>query len=185
MIEEGQGQPSHVIQNTTTNQVDPNFNQWMVESGDLIEDFEHDLNSEVWTTDSTGKKGSWQVLPGTKPIINRPGSRRMVSLIRPYSNKAFSLSNLKPEDINMLALDVANELTIKLMMDHQMYDVNKVDLTLLKNLIVHLTLSTLKRAEHAKQLNVFAQTTESREVINQNERRPVLGGLPKALRRVI
>lgn len=146
----------------------------------LLEELKHDLKREEYDYE----KEIWYQPYGIKPYLNEEGISKVMAIARRYVNDNTIYSNLTIEEIRLLILQACYEMTLLLVLNYKKFEVDKSDLTSIKNLVIVTAFNSLKRAIGGTERKLLAksineQIISQQRVGTQEEKKSIFGGIPK------
>lgn len=144
-------------------EMEENFFKFRIDGSDILEELQHQLKGEIWTTLDNGQEGWKKVF---ERWVNDEGLNKILHVV--YSeglNKNIFLGNLTTEQINLRCFGLWKELALLLCFRHryEKWGIKKENRGLLIKTIVHQVHSGLSRSEGGKeadQLSTAAQRSE-------------------------
>lgn len=114
--------------------------RWQLSAEDILLELEHDLRGEVWD-----EKAQKYVGKGIA-FLNEEGIRAVISILRGKINKNMYLTNLTTDDVYAMTYDLALDVIDVIFLKYKTYDIDKANLSLVANQIIHFVYAAFKRA---------------------------------------
>ena len=142
------------------------FWRWALDDEDMIEEFEHRLRGEAYSSKHQCYIQKYE------PLMNETGIRElMTDLSLAVPNKSFKLTNLEDEDIFQMAYEFSNAMIKKLRLNFRVYGIKKNNIVsgMILTQFDHLYYSLLRRAKDNTTLRALRETMHRQEsVMTQN-----------------
>lgn len=144
----------------------PELIKWQLESEETIEDLKNQLLGLVY---AQNEEGEWYVVEKGKTWCNEKGAIALTSILRPYLNKAFTLSNYDSERINKTLLSLSITLTQYIAYHYKIFKIDEGDLSMIKSMIMDMIEANLWRAYQMKTFEGQQATVRSIEEFKRGE----------------
>lgn len=122
--------------------------KYQIESDDILETVERTLKNQVLRLNRDTGEYQWSVVEDTEPIINEKGINKFMLILRSRLTKVFILSNLNPQIINNMVIDIGNNVIDLIYSNWDLFGIQgTADATLVNNLLCDNVHATLKKGE--------------------------------------
>ena len=148
----------------------------------LAEEIEHKLRGEVWDR----KELKWYQPEESKPYLNEEGIWRMMAIITSFINDNTIYSNLNDEQIRLLMLALSAQVIGLLRQKYILFEVDKADLTSIKNIILDSTFLALLRAKGGRERGLLSKSISESIISRQQlpeQKRSLIPGMPNLFKK--
>lgn len=163
---------------------DPGFSQWSLDPRDVLEQMEHTLRGEVWSSGADGKGGAWFKAPGMTPLMNEAGIQYVLREMSATVNRVVIMSNLTEKNVNNILWDRGHDLAADMtrrFWDKNDWDMNRKDFDMVHAFIMLFYEAAIKRAQEdgeRKKLYEAQRVNETHVIGGETERRGLLSLIP-------
>jgi hypothetical protein len=146
---------------------DPTLIDKLLNTSDVIIEFEHDLKGEVFNENA--KEDEPEYLFIGKRWMNDHGIRETISFIRPFFNKVVLSSNYETNTINQICMRAMSTYIDMLFIHSEDYEVDENDLQPLVIKVSEMMYSALSSAGDGGLRNIILKSVSERRILGMSE----------------